>query len=107
MVAAVARAAGTVEIERVGSHHPIAVDATCGCWRRPTAIWGLRQPRAPFRQVILFYRLNVFPIQLPSLRERVDDIPLLVEYLVARYAGKAGKHFSKIQMRTLELFQTY
>jgi formate hydrogenlyase transcriptional activator len=39
----------------------------------------------------LFYRLNVFPIQVPALRDRVDDIPLLVEYLVDRYAKKAGK----------------
>jgi formate hydrogenlyase transcriptional activator len=53
----------------------------------------------------LFYRLNVFPIRLPTLRERVDDIPLLVQYLVDRYAKKAGKTFTDITNKTLELFQ--
>jgi transcriptional regulator with GAF, ATPase, and Fis domain len=55
----------------------------------------------------LFYRLNVFPIAVPPLRERKDDIPLLVEYLIERYAGKAGKRIKKIHKSTLELFQTY
>ncbi len=55
----------------------------------------------------LFYRLNVFPIHLPSLRERVDDIPLLVEYFIGRYAKKAGKNFSDISNKTFQLFQAY
>jgi formate hydrogenlyase transcriptional activator len=55
----------------------------------------------------LFYRLNVFPIQVPPLRERVDDVPLLVEYLVDRYAQKAGKRIRSISKRTLQLFQSY
>jgi formate hydrogenlyase transcriptional activator len=55
----------------------------------------------------LFYRLNVFPVQIPSLRERVNDIPLLVEYLIDRYAKKAGKNISKIERKTLELFKAY
>ena len=59
-----------------------------------------------FRQDF-FYRLNVFPIQIPSLRERVDDIPLLVEYLIERYAKKAGKKIRQIRKQTLELFQAY
>ena len=59
-----------------------------------------------FRQD-LFYRLNVFPIQTPSLRERVDDIPLLVEYLIERYAKTAGKKIRQIRKQTVELFQTY
>jgi formate hydrogenlyase transcriptional activator len=59
-----------------------------------------------FRQD-LFYRLNVFPIRLPALRERVDDIPLLVEYLIDRYAQKAGKKIRNIRKETLDLFQTY
>ena len=55
----------------------------------------------------LFYRLNVFPIQVPSLRERVDDIPLLLEYLIERYAKNAGKRIRNISKQTLELLQAY
>jgi len=55
----------------------------------------------------LFYRLNVFPIQVPSLRERVDDIPLLLEYLIERYAKKAGKKIKHIRRKTVEVFQAY
>jgi DNA-binding NtrC family response regulator len=55
----------------------------------------------------LFYRLNVFPLQLPALRDRVDDIPLLVEYLVDRFAKKAGKRIRSISKDTLNLFQNY
>jgi len=55
----------------------------------------------------LFYRLNVFPIDVPPLRERREDIPLLVEYLTERYACKAGKKIKNIDRRTLELFQAY
>jgi PAS domain S-box-containing protein len=55
----------------------------------------------------LFYRLNVFPIEVPPLRKRKEDIPMLVEYFVKRYAEKAGKQIRKIDMKTLELCQTY
>jgi formate hydrogenlyase transcriptional activator len=55
----------------------------------------------------LYYRLSVFPIGVPPLRERKDDIPLLVEYLIERYASKAGKKIKNIHKRTLELFQAY
>jgi formate hydrogenlyase transcriptional activator len=55
----------------------------------------------------LFFRLNVFPIRLPALRERADDIPLLVEYLINRYAQKAGKEIRNIRKETLNLFQAY
>jgi len=55
----------------------------------------------------LFYRLNVFPIHVPSLRERRDDIPLLVEYLVERYAKRAGKRIGHVKKRTLDILQAY
>jgi PAS domain S-box-containing protein len=55
----------------------------------------------------LFYRLHVFPIEIPSLRERKEDIPLLVEYFIDRYARKAGKHFRSVEKRTLQVLQSY
>ncbi len=55
----------------------------------------------------LFYRLNVFPIEMPSLRERKEDILILVEYFVQRYGSRAGKHIQSIDKRTLQLLQSY
>jgi PAS domain S-box-containing protein len=55
----------------------------------------------------LFYRLNVFPIEAPPLRKRKEDIPMLVEYFVKRYAEKAGKQIRKIDRKTLEQCQSY
>jgi formate hydrogenlyase transcriptional activator len=55
----------------------------------------------------LFYRLHVFPIEIPSLRERRADIPLLVEYFIDRYARKAGKNINRVNKKTLELLQSY
>jgi transcriptional regulator with GAF, ATPase, and Fis domain len=55
----------------------------------------------------LFYRLHVFPIEVPPLRQRKQDIPLLVEYFVDRYASKAGKKITGINKRSLELLQSY
>ncbi len=55
----------------------------------------------------LFYRLNVFPIEMPPLRERKEDIPLLVEYFIDRYAGKAGKKIRGINQKTMDLLQSY
>jgi PAS domain S-box-containing protein len=55
----------------------------------------------------LFYRLNVFPIENPPLRDRRADIPLLVEYFIDRYARKAGKNIKRVNKKTLELFQSY
>ena len=55
----------------------------------------------------LFYRLNVFPIKIPALRERKEDIPLLVEYFIDRYARKQSKNIRRVQKKTLELLQSY
>jgi formate hydrogenlyase transcriptional activator len=92
------------EFERVGSSQPLVVDvrvlvATNRDLKSAVDAGTFRQD--------LFYRLNVFPVHLPSLRERVDDIPLLVEYFIDRYAKKAGKNFSNITNKTLQLFQAY
>jgi transcriptional regulator with PAS, ATPase and Fis domain len=55
----------------------------------------------------LYYRLHVFPIEIPPLRERKEDIPLLVEYFIDRYARKGGKHITSVEKRTLEVLQSY
>jgi transcriptional regulator with PAS, ATPase and Fis domain len=55
----------------------------------------------------LFYRLNVFPIEIPSLRERREDIPLLVEYFIDRYGRKAGKSFQAVNKKSFDLLQSY
>ena len=92
------------EFERVGGTKPLTVDIrVLAATNRD--LQGAVNARK-FRQD-LYYRLNVFPIQMPSLRERIDDIPLLVEYLTARYAQKAGKKIQGIQKRTLDLLRTY
>ena len=55
----------------------------------------------------LYYRLNVFPIEVPTLRQRSEDIPLLVTYFLNRYARKAGRHFTAIDKKSLDLLQAY
>src|SRR6267154_48675 len=55
----------------------------------------------------LYYRLNVFPIDIPALRERREDIPLLVEYFIDRFARKAGKSFQALNKKSLDLLQSY
>jgi PAS domain S-box-containing protein len=92
------------EFERVGGSQPISVDvrvlaATNRDLNAAIAAGTFRQD--------LFYRLNVFPIQIPGLRERGDDIPVLIEYFIERYAKKAGKRIRTISKKTLELFQAY
>src|ERR1700676_2320336 len=92
------------EFERVGGNQSIPVDVrvvTATNKDLSAAVAG-----GSFRKD-LFYRLNVFPVQMPALRHRVDDIPLLVEYLVDRYAKRAGKRIRGINKDTLSLFQNY
>jgi PAS domain S-box-containing protein len=55
----------------------------------------------------LFYRLNVFPIEIPALRKRQEDIPLLVEYFIDRFARKSGKNIKSVNKKTLGLLQSY
>jgi formate hydrogenlyase transcriptional activator len=92
------------EIERVGSIKPIPIDV------RVLAATNRNLEDAvadgTFRKD-LFYRLNIFPIRIPSLRERAEDIPLLVEYFVERYAKKARKKINSISQQTSDLFQSY
>src|SRR6201998_1258323 len=59
-----------------------------------------------FRQD-LFYRLNVFPLEMPPLRERREDIPMLVESFIGRYARRAGKTFRRVSKGTLDCLQSY
>ena len=92
------------EFERVGGNHPIPVDVRVVTATNKDLSAAVAE--GSFRKD-LFYRLNVFPIQVPALRDRVDDIPLLVEYLVDRYAKKAGKRIRSISKDTLSLFQGY
>jgi formate hydrogenlyase transcriptional activator len=92
------------EFERVGSNHPVKVDV------RLIAATNRDLPSAvaagTFRED-LFYRLNVFPIGVPPLRERAEDIPLLVEYFVSRFAQSSGKNIRQIGKDTLEKLKTY
>jgi len=92
------------EIERIGCDKPIPVDV------RVVAATHRDMEKlvseGTFRQDLL-YRLNVVPIEMPSLRERASDIPLLVEYFIARFGGNAGKEFRTIDIKTLKLLQDY
>jgi formate hydrogenlyase transcriptional activator len=92
------------EIERVGSNSPIPVDVRvlAATHRDLNALVA----EGKFRQDLL-YRLNVVPIEMPSLRDRAGDISLLVEYFIDRFGKKAGKKFRTIDRRTLKLLQAY
>jgi PAS domain S-box-containing protein len=92
------------EFERVGGTRPIRADvrviaATNRDLQAAISAGSFRSD--------LFYRLNVFPIEIPSLRERRADIPLLVEYFIDRYARKAGKHITTVEKKTLQVLQSY
>ncbi len=92
------------EFERVGGAQTIQVDVRVitATNRDLTAAVA----NGSFRQD-LFYRLNVFPIEVPPLRDRADDILMLVEYFVRRYGTRAGKKFRSIDKETLHLLQHY
>jgi formate hydrogenlyase transcriptional activator len=92
------------EFERVGGSQTVSVDVRVIAATNRDLTSGVAE--GTFRQD-LFYRLNVFPIQLPALRERISDISLLVEYLIDRYAQKAGKKIRNIDKKTMELFHAY
>ncbi len=92
------------QFERVGGTQPVPIDvrviaATNHDLQAAVEAGSFRSD--------LFYRLNVFPIRMPSLRERVEDIPLLVAYLTQRYTTKMGKKINGIDKKTMELFQKY
>ncbi len=92
------------EFERVGGTKPVKIDvrviAATNRDLEAAVADGTFRPD-------LYYRLNVFPIQVPPLRERQDDVLMLLEYFVDRFAQKMGKHFKKIDKRTIELFRSY
>ena len=92
------------EVERIGGSRPIHVNV------RVIAATNRNLEAAvasgTFRQD-LYYRLNVFPLDMPPLRERREDISLLVEYFIDRYARKAGKNIRTIDKKTLQLLQSY
>src|SRR6266446_3184826 len=92
------------QFERVGGSQAIPTDVRIIAATNsdmPSAIAA-----ATFR-ADLFYRLNVFPIEVPPLRQRKEDIPMLVEYFVKRYSDKARKNISKIHKNTFRLCQSY
>jgi len=92
------------EFERVGGQERIHVDvrviAATNRDLKAAIVEG------SFRED-LFYRLNVFPVEMPALRERQDDIHVLVEYFIGRYARKAGKSFRRVSKRTLNQLRAY
>jgi formate hydrogenlyase transcriptional activator len=92
------------EFERVGGSQTVSVDVRVIAATNRDLTSAV--PEGKFRQD-LFYRLNVFPIRLPALRERISDISLLVGYLIDRYAQKAGKKIRSIDTKTMELFHGY
>jgi formate hydrogenlyase transcriptional activator len=92
------------EIERVGSNKPIPVDVRVVAATHHDL--NALVVEGEFREDLL-YRLNVVPIEMPPLRERAGDIPLLVEYFIDRFGKRAGKRFRTIDKKSLKLFQAY
>jgi transcriptional regulator with GAF, ATPase, and Fis domain len=92
------------EFERVGGSGPIRADVRVIAATNRDLEVAIAD--GTFR-ADLFYRLNVFPLEVPALRERRMDIPLLVEYFIHRYAKRAGKRIRGISQETLTLLQSY
>jgi len=92
------------EFERVGGNRTIKTDVRVIAATNKNLRDEVNAGR--FR-LDLFYRLNVFPIQVPPLRERVTDIPVLVEYFAARLARRTGKKISQIEKQSLSAMQRY
>jgi transcriptional regulator with GAF, ATPase, and Fis domain len=92
------------QLERVGGSRPIPVDVRVVAASNRDLSVAIAE--GSFRSD-LYYRLNVFPIQVPPLRKRRDDIPMLVEYFVKRFAEKMAKRINRIDRRTLELCDRY
>jgi formate hydrogenlyase transcriptional activator len=92
------------EFERVGGTQTVSVDVRVIAATNRDLTKAVAE--GTFRQD-LFYRLNVVPIRLPALRERISDISLLVGYLIDRYAKKLGKKIRNIDKKTIELFHAY
>jgi PAS domain S-box-containing protein len=92
------------ELERVGGGQPVPIDVRVITATNRDLEAGVAN--GTFRRD-LFYRLNVFPIEVPPLRERKDDLLLLVEYFVQRYGVKAGKEIRSIDKKTLDVLQSY
>jgi len=92
------------EFERVGGRQPINVDVRVIAASNRDL--NAAVANGTFRQD-LFYRLNVFPIEVPPLRERKDDLLMLVEYFVQRYAKRAGKNIRSIDKKALALLRSY
>ncbi len=92
------------EFERVGGRERIQVDVRVIAATNRDLTAAVAD--GTFRED-LFYRLNVFPLEMPPLRERREDIPMLVEYFIGRYAQRAGKTFRRVSKRTLDSLQSY
>jgi transcriptional regulator with GAF, ATPase, and Fis domain len=92
------------EFERVGGTQPVKIDVRVIAATNRDLEAAVEN--GTFRPD-LYYRLNVFPIQVPPLRERQDDLLMLLEYFVDRFSQKMGKHFKNIDKRTVELFRSY
>jgi transcriptional regulator with GAF, ATPase, and Fis domain len=92
------------EFERLGSSTTIKVDVRIVATTNRNLEEEIRQGR--FRQD-LYYRLNVFPITVPPLRQRKEDIPLMAQAFMERYSRKMGKQITKIHQETMKVLQNY